>query len=119
MASLTPDQMDKCLEHIENLGLARALWDSEASDDDKKRAWKRLKAFVDGMNLNPPYDTTNQLKKTFSNKRQYIKGKLAEARISGNGRVRGLNPLERRFQNMLETVPNLAHGRNVGSFFII
>ena len=111
---MTPDQLSECLDHIEALGLAIPLWDSDQSDMDKKRAWKRLKAFVDSLNCDPPYDDIDQLKKTFSNKCQYIKGKLANARISGNGRVKGLTPLERRFQDMLETVPNLAHGRNVG-----
>ena len=114
MASLTEGQLSNCLDHIESLGLAAALWDSERSDTDKQRAWDRLKAFVDNLNCDPPYENVNQLKKTFSNKRQYIKKKLADARISGNGRVKGLTEVEQRFQDMLETVPNLAHGRNVG-----
>ena len=111
---MTSDQFRECLDYIEKCSLASALWDSEESDVAKQRAWNRLKAFVDSLKCDPPYDDIRQLKKTFSNKRQYIKGKLAQARISGNGRVRGLNPLEQRFQNILETVPNLAHGRNVG-----
>ena len=113
IASLTPGQFSNCLDHIESLRLANALWSPERSQGEKKRAWKRLKEFVDALNCNPPFASIDKLKTSFANKRTYINRKLNAARLTGNGRVPGLTPLEQRFQDILDQVEGIAKGKTV------
>ena len=111
--SMTEGQFMNCLDHIEDLRLANSLWSPERSPAEKQRAWKRLKQFVDALNCNPPFETLDQLKTCFANKRTYMNRKMGAAQRTGNGRVPGLNPLEQHFQNILDQVEGIAKGKTV------